>query len=202
MILFYRLPHIADIKSTKALILSSSGTTGLPKCVLISHAMILSGIPNTSIAIDGLLRYFAVAPHGAVSLIEMPACILLRSPRIITAQPLNADLVLDVLQKHDVNVVFMFPFNVAAMAKRMLLDSYDLSKLTKITSGGSTMSEVTNINLTKTMPNVGIECWYGMTEFGVISCTNTKTKRGSTGFLVPDMSAKVWKTRINVKLVS
>lgn len=191
LIPFYSLPRIADLKNTKAVILSSSGTTGLPKCVLISHAMILSGFANTSVATDGLFKYVAVFPHGGASTFEIHVCILLYSPRIITAQPVTVDLVLEVLQKHDVGLTVLFPFNVAAMAKRIMIEKYDLSKLKKIATGGSTLSEATRINLTKILPNVEIEFSYGMTEFGMIASSNANSKLSSSGFLLPDLSAKV-----------
>lgn len=146
---------------------------------------------STLVANDGILRYYAVSPHGALSTMEISASILFRMPRIITAQALTIDLMLEVLQKHDVNVLFTLPFNAAALAKRMLAEGNDLTSLTTILSGGSSVSETTRNNYDITLPNVEIGQQYGMTEVGVISCSNARIKNDSVGYLVPGLSAKV-----------
>lgn len=153
--------------------------------------MALSSMSSTLASEDGLLRYYGIVPAGSVTSIDIASSIFYRSPRIITAQPLTIDLVLDVLQKHDVKVLFLFPFNVAALAKRLLTESRGLTKLTTILTGGSSQSDATRMNLEKTLPKIEIGCKYGMTEIGIISCSNDNTKIGSVGYLVAGMSAKV-----------
>lgn len=155
--------------------------------------MALTCMYSTFASDDGLLRYSGIAPAGSVTSIEIASTIFYRSPRIITAQPVNIDLVLHVLQKYDVKVLFMFPFNVAALAKRLLTESCNLTKLTTIINGGSALSDKTRNELKKTLPNIEIGDKYGMTEVGLISCSNAKTKNGSVGYLVAGMSAKVYR---------
>lgn len=155
---------------------------------------------SSLVADDGVLRYYAVSPHGGLSTSEISAAILFRSPRIITAQALTIDLVLEVLKQHDVNVLFTLPFNAAILAKRMLAEGYDLTKLTTILSGGSSVSEVTRYNFSKTLPNVEIGHQYGMTEVGIMSCSNATTKNDSVGYLVAGLSAKVGNTNSRRKL--
>lgn len=162
--------------------------------------MILSAFTSTLVADDGALRYFAIASAGSITSLEIPASIYYRSPRIITAQPLTIDLVLDVLQKHDVNVILTFPFNVAALTKRLLMERYDLTNLTTLITGGSSLSETTRINLSETLPSVEIIVEYGMTEVGIISCSNVKTKFGSVGYLVAGMNAKVRNMNISLQI--
>lgn len=141
---------------------------------------------------NGVLRYSAIAPFGSLTSMEIATSIINCSPRIISAQqPLSTDLVLDVLQKHDINTILMFPFSVAALAKRVLTENYDLTKLTTILSVGTSLSEATRNNLAKTLPTVEIRLKYGMPEIGDVSYSNANSKHGSLGYLVAGMSAKV-----------
>lgn len=165
---------------------------GLLKCVVLSHAMAVAGMSYTLAADDGLIRYYANAPAGTITTIEIASSILFRTPRIVTAQPLTIDNVLDVLQKYDIKTLFLFPFNIAALSQRLLTGgSYDLSKLRTIISAGSPLSNATRDILKKSLPNVEIGLKYGLTEVGVISCTNANTKNGSVGYLMPGMTGKV-----------
>lgn len=173
----------------------TSGSSGLPKCVLMSHAMVSSASPFA--ANDGINRYYALVPVTILTVLEIAASILFRSPRIFTAQPITTDLILDVLQKHDVNVCFMFPHTIAELTKRLLTESYDLTKLTTVISGSSSLSETTRNNLNKALPNVELGFKYGMTEVGLISCANARTKKGSVGYLVAGMSARVRCRNVN-----
>lgn len=86
----------------------------------------------------------------------------------------------------------MLPFDVTMFAKQLLTDSYDLTKLTTIITGGSLLSENTNIILSNKLPNVEISVKYGMTEFsGVFAISSKNTKVGSVGYLVDGLSVKV-----------
>lgn len=176
---------------TTAIMLTTSGSTGMPKIVRVSHAMALSKIYGTFSASDDILRFFAANPAGTITSFEIPDSIFYRSPRIFTAKPMTIDLVLNILQKHEVNAVAMLPFNITALYKRMQTENYNLSKLKTFESGGSILSEGTIPNLSKMLPNVEIGYKYGMTEFGLISLSNAGTKPGSTGYLRADISAKV-----------
>lgn len=157
--------------------------------MLYSHAMALS--MKTLIPGDDIRRFYAISPHGALSLVELLDSILNRSLRVITAQALTIDFILEVLKKHDVNVLFVLPFNAAALADRMLAETYDLPMLTMILSGGSSVSEATRSKLSKALPNVEIVHKYGMSEVGSIASSNSTIQNDSVGYLVPGMSAKV-----------
>lgn len=188
---FYRLPQILDLMNTNAVIITTSGTTGVPKICCQTHATILSEISGCLSAGDGVVRLNVMRP-GSTSLPSVIfESLFYRSPRIITAQPVTADLVLSVLQKYDVNVVGMLPHNIYAMYKRMLTGNFNLTKLTTIQSGAASLSADTINNLCKMVPNVEFRFIYGMTEVGLIACSNAKTKPGSVGYLLTDLSVKV-----------
>lgn len=173
------------------MLFASSGSSGLPKCVLVTHAMASSMSLNLSVKYSVIL-YSAIPAHGPAAIFEIVVSIFTRAIRIITGQLITVDLVLNVLQKYEVNVIGMLSFCATAMAKRMLTETYDLPKLRAIIAGGSTMSEDTRLILGSKLPNVEFRFSYAMSETCFhISCSVQKSKLNSVGYLVDGMSAKV-----------
>lgn len=196
----YRLPQIVELKSTIALIVVSSGSTGLPKCVPFTHAMALECFLTAPHSDDGTIIFHPVPPLCTISAMEITSCIFYRSPRIITAEPLTVDHLFNVLQKHKVNEACLLPFTITAMAKHMLTENYDLSNLTKIITTGAKLTEDTQRILSEKLPNIDVVIGYGLVDVGgalTISSSKGKCKIGSVGYLVAGASMKV-RSRIIV----
>lgn len=186
----YRLPQKLDLTSTTVWTANTSGSTGLPKVWCISQSMALAFISRKCTAGKDIIMYYATMSTGSLQAREIVQSIFHRSPRIISAQPLTDDLTLDVVQKHDVNLAYMTPFNITSCFKRMLTGNYNLPKLKWILTGGSALSDVTKTNFSSSFPNVEIGLLYGMTEIGPISCSVGSTKPDSLGQLMTGISAK------------
>lgn len=115
-----------------------------------------------------------------------------RSPRIITAQTLTIDIILDILEKYGVDTVFIAPPHIAMMIKRLESRPTDLSKLCSIQTGGSPLSSTVCEAVKQILPNVQVYTVYGMTDVGGgIALTQGCNAINSVGSLAGGIRAKV-----------
>src|SRR5918911_73507 len=130
-----------DIRPREDLValLYSSGTTGLPKGVMLSHRNLVAEVAQ----LDGLLP-LAEADTVLVFLpfyhcyglgaILLPA--LRTGATIVTMPRFDLEGFLALVQRHRVSLGFLVPPVVLALAKSPLVDRYDLSSLRLAYSGG------------------------------------------------------------------
>lgn len=117
--------------------------------------------------------------------------LLFRSPRIITAQTLTIDFILDILEKYGVDTVFMAPPYIAMMIKRLESRPTDLSKLRAIQTGGSPLSSTVCEAVKIKIPNAQVYTVYGMTDVGGgIAFTQGCDAINSVGSLIGGVRAK------------
>ncbi|VDM85449.1 unnamed protein product, partial [Strongylus vulgaris] len=96
------------------------------------------------------------------------------------------------LHLFQIPVLSAVPSVVLAMAESPLLDSYDLSSLTIIGTGGAPMSISVMDRLQKRLPSVQMVQGYGMTEVSFASHTSSlDSPKGSVGVLLPNTEMKV-----------
>lgn len=143
---------------------------------------------------DGLVTFHSSSLYWLTSVFGLGSSLTYRSPRIITAQPVTVDLALEILQKYEVGSTFLAPNIVTGVAKRLLTENYDLTKLTIIQTGGGSLSKSTRIALKKSLPNTTVSTGYGITDVGgVVAISNGESKSGTVGvgYLTTGISAKV-----------
>lgn len=189
--LHFRLPQLENLQSTITLILCSSGTTGLPKGVLISQAMAQSRLTGGWQIDDGLITFHSSALYWLTCIYGIAHSFSFRSPRVITAQPVTPNLTLEILQKYEVSTTFLSPNIVTAIANRLLTENYNLTKLAAIQTAGGSLSESTRIALNEKLPNTAVLTGYGMTDVGGAIAISRDSGSKGVGYLVPGMSAKV-----------
>ncbi|CRL01182.1 CLUMA_CG014410, isoform A [Clunio marinus] len=202
-------PLLVDKSKTTALIMCSSGTTGLPKGVLISqsnlivtlrlfkeHFFVKSNVGDNEVVLLGLLPLFHVFAAGA-----MIATMGSASGRIVIIPKFEEKLFLNCIEKQRCNVVFLVPPLMVFLAKSPLLNNYDLKSLRFIFCGAAPLSKDLENAVRKRLKNsqLLIKQGYGMSEttFGVLMQKNI-VKGGSVGDVNPGVYAKV----INEKGIS
>lgn len=176
----------------------SSGTTGLPKGVMLTHRNLVANLEQNRVgwpvASDDVLA--AVLPffhiYGFTVILNTG---LLTGATIVTLPRFGLDGYLAMIQEHRVTRAFMAPPMVLALANAPQVDHYDLSSLRYGICGAAPLdvevSQRAEIRL-----GCPIRQGYGMTEASpgthlVPDADAATTPAGSVGRLVPATQARI-----------
>ncbi|KAI9016654.1 putative phenylacetyl-CoA ligase [Hyaloraphidium curvatum] len=177
----------------------SSGTTGLPKCVELSHRNVIANtIQLSTIEKDsfregtdsiigilpcfhmfGAMMYLNVAPYCGITTVIVPK--------------FDLELVCKTIQKYKITFATLVPPIVLLFAKSPLVDNYDLSSLRWISSGAAPLSADIERQILARL-GVKIRQTWGATEQ---TCSATFMRawepivQGSVGRPVPGMECKI-----------
>jgi acyl-CoA synthetase (AMP-forming)/AMP-acid ligase II len=188
-------PVVASDINALAALPYSSGTTGLPKGVMLTHVNLVSNVCQTMQAVPakelrvGLavlpmfhIYGFAVTTFGALA----RGATLIVLPRFEPVSFLNA------IQVYRVNRLNLVPPLIQFLAKHPLIDSYDLSSVTAIGSGAAPLGAAVG-KLASDRLKCPVSQGLGMTESsGVISTAYTDRIRArSCGQLLPATEARI-----------
>ena len=143
----------------------SSGTTGLPKGVMLTHRNLVANLAQIDAletrdlrAFVGVLPFFHI--YGMVVIMNLA---LLRRATSVTLPRFDLETFLRVLQDWPISLAHIVPPIAVALAKHPIVDRYDLSKLRWLFSGaaplGPQLTEVVQARL-----SVRVRQGYGMTE--------------------------------------
>jgi len=173
----------------------SSGTTGLPKGVMLTHANLVNNIEQSasSVASQASDVVLAVLPffhiYGMQVLMNDQlhhGATLVTMPRFDLAQALS------LIERHRVTRFFAVPPIVLALAKHTAVGGYDLSSLRQVLSGAAPLgAEVAG----EAAARIGCEVvqGYGMTELSPISHATPpgNFKPGSVGLTVANTEIRI-----------
>lgn len=136
--------------------------------------------------------FFTSNMTWVTSYIAIIQSILGGTPRIITTQPLSAELILDILVQHKIKAIFTVPSMIARMVKILETESHDLSELELMLTSGTVLSDHLAESLKVYVPKLILIAAYGMTEAGgIISSIVVGIKPNSVGFLSRGVQIKV-----------
>jgi acyl-CoA synthetase (AMP-forming)/AMP-acid ligase II len=152
----------------------SSGTTGLPKGVMLTHRNLVANCLQTEPCIHqvehevalSFLPFFHI--YGMQVLMNLS---LSTGATVVTMPRFDLEQALELTQRHRVTRFYAVPPVVLALAKHPLVDQYDLSSLVQVFSGAAPLGAELAAEAAK---RVGCEVvqGFGMTELSPVShCT-------------------------------
>src|SRR4051794_1846216 len=183
----------------------SSGTTGLPKGVMLTHRNLVANVAQTRTLIDlqPEERIIAVLPFFHIYGLTV---LMNQGPQwggtVVTLPRFDLEDFLRTIQDHKITRAFVAPPILVALAKHPLVDSYDLSSLTSILSGAAPLDESLAQAVQQRLrkgadTGVTVAQGYGMTELSPVSHTTPDTgcepprasgevPKGSVGYALPN----------------
>jgi acyl-CoA synthetase (AMP-forming)/AMP-acid ligase II len=175
----------------------SSGTTGLPKGVMLTHHNLVANLCQ----MEGL-DYFTsddtlicILPlfhiYGLMVVLNMG---LYQGSTIVTLPRFELEPFLQTLAKYGVTLAHLVPPIVLTLSKHPMVDNYDLSKLKTIFSGAAPLDE----HLTRAcMQRLACDLrqGYGLTETSPVTHSSpadpAQVRFGSVGFPAPNTECKI-----------
>jgi acyl-CoA synthetase (AMP-forming)/AMP-acid ligase II len=189
----------------------SSGTTGLPKGVMLTHRNLVANVAQTRPLIDlqederiiAVLPFFHI--YGLTVLMNQG---LAWGGTVVTLPRFDLEDFLRTIQDQKITRAFVAPPILVALAKHPLVDQYDLSSLTSILSGAAPLDESLAQAVEQRLrrgadTGVTVAQGYGMTELSPVSHTTPDTgheppgaeghevPKGSVGYAIPNTECRL-----------
>ena len=173
----------------------SSGTTGLPKGVCLSHRNLSMNIDQTAQGAEfragetaaAFLPFFHI--YGMTVMMNMHlACggVLVTMPRF------DLELFLRICQDHRARRMWIVPPVALALAKHPLVDAYDLSALEQVFSGAAPMGGALSDAVASRL-NCAMLQGFGMTELAPVShiTPESNPRTGASGLAIPNTRCRI-----------
>lgn len=196
---FYKTEIINNPSENEAFILCSSGTTGLPKGVMLSHRNILAIIYAMECP-----TFFGEMKNGTILLtppffhgygLATMLSIISRGLTAVFMSSFDPQLFCKTIQKYRIETIPLAPPIMYFLANHPMISKYDFSSVKEIICGAATLSPEILFAVKKRFNNnIIIRNGYGMTELSVavtISPPYKTVEPNSIGLLIPGTNCKV-----------
>ncbi|XP_061361735.1 4-coumarate:CoA ligase 1-like isoform X1 [Gastrolobium bilobum] len=183
----------------------SSGTTGLPKGVMLTHKGLVTSVAqqvdgeNPNLYFNSEDVVICVLPLFHIySLNSVLLCGLRVGASILIMQKFEIITLLELVEKHKVTIAPFVPPIVLAIAKSPDIDRYDLSSIRMVMSGAAPMGKELEDAVRAKLPNATLGQGYGMTEAGPVLAMclafakePLEVKSGACGTVVRNAEMKI-----------
>lgn len=183
----------------------SSGTTGLPKGVMLTHKGLVTSIAQQVDGENPNLYYHSedvilcVLPMFHIySLNSVLLCGLRAKASILLMPKFDINAFFGLVTKYKVTIAPVVPPIVLAIAKSPELDKYDLSSIRVLKSGGAPLGKELEDTVRAKFPKAKLGQGYGMTEAGPVltMCLSfakepIDVKSGACGTVVRNAEMKI-----------
>ncbi|KAF2215735.1 hypothetical protein CERZMDRAFT_35046 [Cercospora zeae-maydis SCOH1-5] len=203
-----KLPPIPRLQWSKgqgarqcAFLMYSSGTTGLPKGVVVSHKNIIANVlqisafeadqrtPHQHEVVLGLLPQTHI--YGLVAVFHLS---IYRGDQVIVLPEFKINTLCQSIEAYKINVLYVVPPIIVSMLRASKgLSKFDLSSVTEVFSGAASLDPDTIKSLREQHPSWIIRQAYGMTETATVVSSTPKydVVPGSVGTLLPGVRARI-----------
>jgi len=173
----------------------SSGTTGLPKGVRLSHRNLVVNVDQLIVGADfkigevaaGFLPLFHI--YGMTGLMNLH---LAGGGALVTMPRFDLELFLKISQDHKARRMWIVPPVALALAKHPMIDNFDLSSMDQVVCGAAPMGEELSDAVTA---RLGWEMCqaFGMTELAPASHVTplAAPRSGSSGLALPNTQCRI-----------
>ncbi len=173
----------------------SSGTTGLPKGVMLSHRNLVVNVDQVLAAADfrpgevaaGFLPFFHIYGMNVIMNVHLAG-----GGGIVTLPRFDLPLFLQICQDHKSRRMWIVPPVALALAKHPLVDDYDLSALEQVFSGAAPLGAELSDAVAARLDCVSLQ-GFGMTELSPVSHqTPARAPRsGASGLPLPNTECRI-----------
>ncbi|XP_019564525.2 probable 4-coumarate--CoA ligase 1 [Aedes albopictus] len=186
----YRPPYLGDSDQTIAVVVCSSGTTGLPKAVCVTHAQLIAPYsmishmePSTVLCFSSLYWIFAFQ--------MLLLTVFNGFKRVITTRPFSPAYACELVNRYEVTNAFVPPPMLAEMVEYCEVRQMKLPTLKMVGVGGSSLPESLRKRANALSPNGRVFVGYAMSETGGIMSLGLLEKPNSVGILMPNVSMRI-----------
>ena len=190
------VPEVAIDPEDVVLLPYSSGTTGLPKGVMITHRSLVANLaqsgPALGIAKDDV--FFCLPPFSHIYGAWLLSYALRHGKTLVFLPRFELPLLLDAIQRYRVTDAFLVPPVVLALANAPAADDYDLSSLRRINSAAAPLAREL---ARRCQERIGctLTQGYGMTEASpathFMPMPGKRDKLGSIGPSLPNTECRI-----------
>ncbi|KQX59334.1 MULTISPECIES: AMP-binding protein [unclassified Streptomyces] len=193
------LPEIViDPDRNVAALPYSSGTTGVPKGVMLTHTSIATNLAQLEPVIPmgpgdrilAILPFFHI--YGLTALMNAP---LRRGATVVVLPRFELDTFLGAIQEHRINGLYVAPPIVLALAKHPAVADYDLSSLEYVVSAAAPLDAALAQACSARLGLPPVLQAYGMTELSpgthVVPLGAPNPPPGTVGKLLPSTEMRI-----------
>lgn len=184
-----------DLEEHVVVLPYSSGTTGRPKGVMLTHRNLVANVQQSG-AVAGItpadtaiafLPFFHI--YGMTVLMNL---FLQQRAKLVTMPRFDLELFLRLIQDHRATRLYIVPPVALALSKHPMVDQFDMSSVVEVFSGAAPLGPETEKTVGDRLGAKSVQ-GYGMTEMSPIShmTVGGNVRHGSSGQAVPSTECRI-----------